>query len=724
MASDGADFAASADWFDEPMRWLQLNLVPDDVVHADIAAWQRYWRDAKVDGLTLSAAGATAFYPTAVPFHHRSEYLGERDFLGELVAAAKELDLRVLARFEPNVMSAELATAHPDWVVQRAQATSGAPVDRTLQDALRAFTGGRPTPCSSSPFYWSFVPEVMTELATRYPIDGFYANGWPQIGSSPILPGTACSCTYCRESWRARGHDEYPMQVDVDDPRWIDFVTWIQERYEQLQAMWQAHAKAIRPGLSFVCNLHGALTSGLRWDAFLRHVDLFANDAQARQWVGGGAPGVGAHALWNQACSAALLRAAVGDRPTFHIVGAWHAGYSLRRLAKEPVELRMMLAQVVARGARPWCNVAGGTIYDRRWMQPVTEYYQWHAEHEPFLRNRGSLADVGLVWSPSSMARSTGAPGPDPVAAFMGWYEALLATRAVSDVVMDDKLGALDLSRYQVLVVPSGVALDAGTAHALERFVAAGGGLVLGCGTLAPAAGNRGGEATLAGVAGVEAPSAPEGPRPNGYLDVRAAPPNALLEGLGDTDYLPAGDWLAAPHALVGASGTARYQHPLPFLADLAVVVDPPPDEPVLTSSGRCVYLGTDLDALHARHQLGDTGRLLANALRVARAGRTAAVEVDGPGMFDVQAWEQAASRTVHLVNLTNPRLYGGPVEELVTVGPLTIRIHVDATIPVTGVRLLRSGDRAAWDRADGTVTVTVPAITDFEVVALELDSD
>lgn len=30
----------------------------------------------------------------------------------------------------------------------------------------------------------------------------------------------------------------------------------------------------------------------------------------------------------------------------------------------------MMLAQVVAR-ARPWCNVGGGTVYDRRWMQPV-----------------------------------------------------------------------------------------------------------------------------------------------------------------------------------------------------------------------------------------------------------------------------------------------------------------------------------------------------------------
>lgn len=41
----------------------------------------------------------------------------------------------------------------------------------------------------------------------------------------------------------------------------------------------------------------------------------------------------------------------------------------------------------------------------------------------------------------------------------------------------------------------------------------------------------------------------------------------------------------------------------------------------------------------------------------------------------------------------------------------------------MTDVQLLRSGDRAAWDRVDDTVTVTVPAIDDFEVVAIEIDS-
>ena len=57
------------DWYREPMRWLPLNPVADDPLHTDVGAWQAYWLDARVEGLTISAAGATAFYPTEVRLH-------------------------------------------------------------------------------------------------------------------------------------------------------------------------------------------------------------------------------------------------------------------------------------------------------------------------------------------------------------------------------------------------------------------------------------------------------------------------------------------------------------------------------------------------------------------------------------------------------------------------------------------------------------------------------
>jgi Hypothetical glycosyl hydrolase 6 len=134
--------AGEDDWYAQPMRWLQLNLVPDDALRADVGAWKEYWRETHVEGLTVTAAGATAHYSTEVPLHPRSAYLGERDFFGELVTAAKELDIRVLARFEAFFTSEEVAEAHPDWIARREGASS-----------LSWLAAGRPSPCFNGPYF-------------------------------------------------------------------------------------------------------------------------------------------------------------------------------------------------------------------------------------------------------------------------------------------------------------------------------------------------------------------------------------------------------------------------------------------------------------------------------------------------------------------------------------------------------------------------------------------
>lgn len=409
-----SEVGGAARWFDEPMRWLQLNLTPDDVAGTDVAAWQQFWRESKVDGLTISAAGASAFYPTDLPLHIPVPGVEARDLFGELVGAAKELDIRVLARFEPNVSSRELSEAHPEWMSQplRADIVHLPGVDRRASRAfLRSVTAGRPRPCVNSPYFSDFMPMVMTEIATRYPIDGFYANGWPFIGGGPPT-GVSCACTWCLAGWRARGHEELPIDAGRDDPEWDEYLTYVQESYEEVQQLWQRHLRSIRPALTFVCNLHGSLSSGIRWDRFGESVDLYVNDTQGRLLLGPPTSGAMSGALWLQAQSTSIVHAVAGGEPVFHIVGGWHVGNPmLRRLAKEPVELAMMLAQVVGRGARPWCNVAGGIVYDRRWQSILRDFYAWHASIEPYLRNTGNGADVGILWTPEALWPDWHSPG-------------------------------------------------------------------------------------------------------------------------------------------------------------------------------------------------------------------------------------------------------------------------------------------------------------------------
>src|ERR1700758_5152921 len=73
-------------WIDKPMRWAQLTLVEDDPGKFDLAFWLDYFRRTRSDAVCLSTGGCVAFYPTVVPFHHRSQWLGDRDPFGELVA--------------------------------------------------------------------------------------------------------------------------------------------------------------------------------------------------------------------------------------------------------------------------------------------------------------------------------------------------------------------------------------------------------------------------------------------------------------------------------------------------------------------------------------------------------------------------------------------------------------------------------------------------------------
>lgn len=89
-------------WVDKPMRWAQLTLVEDDPGKFDLQFWLDYFQRTKSDAVCLSAGGCVAYYPTKIPFHHRSAWLGDRDVFGELVAGCRKLGMVVIARTDPH----------------------------------------------------------------------------------------------------------------------------------------------------------------------------------------------------------------------------------------------------------------------------------------------------------------------------------------------------------------------------------------------------------------------------------------------------------------------------------------------------------------------------------------------------------------------------------------------------------------------------------------------
>src|SRR5689334_6906968 len=96
------DAASAPSWVDKPMRWAQLTLVEDDPGKFDLQFWLAYFKRSNADAVCLSAGGCVAYYPTEVPFHHRSAWLEGRDVFGQLVAGCRKLGMVVMARTDPH----------------------------------------------------------------------------------------------------------------------------------------------------------------------------------------------------------------------------------------------------------------------------------------------------------------------------------------------------------------------------------------------------------------------------------------------------------------------------------------------------------------------------------------------------------------------------------------------------------------------------------------------
>jgi hypothetical protein len=113
---------ASPDWYDRPMRWAQIAFVEDDPGNYSPAFWLDYLRRCHVDAVCLSAGGCVAFYPTQIPLHYRSKWLGDRDTFGELLKGCRDLGMNVIARTDPHAVHQDACDAHPEWIMLTADA--------------------------------------------------------------------------------------------------------------------------------------------------------------------------------------------------------------------------------------------------------------------------------------------------------------------------------------------------------------------------------------------------------------------------------------------------------------------------------------------------------------------------------------------------------------------------------------------------------------------------
>ncbi len=684
-------------WLDGPMRWAQLAFVERDPGHYDPDFWLRYFKRIHADGALLSAGGVVAFYPTAIPLHHRSDFMGNADTLGYLVEGCKKQGMKIMLRTDPHAARQNVFDAHPDWIA----------VTPEGQKRRHWANPDLWVTCALGPYNFEFMTAIHTEIMQRFSPEGIFSNRW--------AGHDICHCEHCQQNFKTYAGLPLPQKADKLDLTYRKWTDWRTKRLRELWAVWDAAIRQQRPASRFIPNgFPDKVLTG-------KEADLFFADQQARR---------GLTAPWANGKGAKELRATLGLKP---LIGIFSVGIEEEFRWKDSVqsdaEIRVWVAEGTANGMRPCFVKFGADIFDKRWMEAVATVYEGYHKNEKYLRNTASLARVGVVYSEQTDRNYGGKPWQQRSSDHLdGMYHALIESRIPFDMVNDRLLAPDDLNQFKLLILPNIAALSEGQCRQLQAFVEAGGSLVATFETsLYDENGQQRPDFGLATLFGVSYDQKVEGPLRNSYLHLRHDAKNAqnklILKNLDDTPRI-----INAIHK-VNVKPTTTFPSPvtlIPTYPDLPMedvyprIAETDTREVYLRQigKGRVAYLPGDLDRTFWQLLNTDHGQLLNNVITWALDEEPVAT-VTGPGVIDVTVWRQARSMTVHLVNLTNPMMMKGPFRELIPVAAeVTVRGPTGATI--TGVKLLMIGQKATFKQADGKLTIAVPAILDHEIVALD----
>lgn len=704
LVSDSSDVNLMG-WYQRPMRWAQLAFVEDDPGNYDLSFWLDYFQKVHADAACLSAGGVVAFYPTEIPLHYRSRWLGTMDTFGDIVAGCRKLGMNVIARTDSHACHQDVYDAHPDWIAVDEHGNKR----RHPSDAEYWIT------CALGPYNFEFMTSVHQEIMRKYRVDGIFTNRWSGSGM--------CYCEHCQKNFRDFSGLDLPRTRDPQDPAQRQYILWNQQRLFDLWRLWNQKIREINPQSSYIANAGGGALSPLDMKTIGELAPTLFADRQGRS---------GLMAPWANGKNGKEYRATMGEKA---IVGIFSVGIEDKNRWKDSVqsgdEVRLWVADGMAQGLRPWFTKFNAKVIDRRWLPVVEEIYQWHYANESYLRNERSYARVGMVYSQQTASFYGGEKAKalveDPA---LGFYQALIEARIPFEMVHDRLLDREHIAQFRTLILPNIAALSSLQCEQIRQFQENGGNVVATYETsLYDEWGVRRQDFGLGSMFGVSFAGTVQGPMLNSYLSLQKDPATGtyhpLLAGFEDAtrivnaanqvDVKPVSQNVFSPLQIV------------PSYPDLPMeAVFPPPistHNPGVfireTGRGRVVYFPGDIDRTFWEVLDVDHAKLLRNAV-VWATNETAPVSVEGQGVVDISVWGQRNSMTVHLVNLTNPMMMKGPVREVIPISNQYLRIQIPEGRRVSHAKLLVAGKSIAFKTEQRMILLDVPSIAVHEVVALD----
>jgi hypothetical protein len=693
-------------WARKTKRWAQLTLAENDASNFDLDFWLDYLRQTKSDGICFSAGGCVAYYPTEVPFHHRSAWLGKRDIVGEVVEGCRRQGMSILLRTDPHATYDDAATAHPDWIACTAD---GKPRRHWASPEMWVT-------CALGPYNFEFMTAVHREIMLRYKPEGIFLNRWDGSGD--------CFCSHCRENFKRSTGLDIPATENPTDHAHQAFIRWRQERLYDCIDRWNATIRAIRSDSSMIPNnASGAL---IAQDAveLSRRAPMLVADRQARH---------GTVAPWIVGKTAKEYRATLGTKPNVSLFGVGlEEPYRWKDSVQENAEIRIWVLEEMAHGTRPWWSKFAATLHDRRWLPAVADIYNWAAANEHYLNHDKPIARVAIVYSQTTAWFYGGKDAQSNVEDYaLGWCGMLTETRIPFEMVHERKLTQDDLSRFRTLILPNIACLSEKQAQQLRAFVRTGGSIIATYDTsLFREDGSQREDFALGDLFGARFTGKREPRMQNSYLQLalKDTPHSPILTGFADTERIING----VSRVVVEPTATDFAEIPItliPTYPDLPMEKVYPRTSDThnsqlylreLHGGGRVAYFPFDIDRTFHETLTHDHLRLMRNVVEWS-LHEAAPFECNGPGLVDATAWRDSNAVVVHLVNLTNPMTMKGPFRDFFPIGPQTITLRMPELKNAAAAKLLVANRTVQITRSGDALHIEVPGILDHEVVAIEL---
>ncbi len=709
LTSIGTLAAGDKPWYLTMRRCGQINFNERDPLTMDADAWMDYWTSLKVDAVLLNGGGIVAFYPTEVPYHHRSEFLGTRDLFGEMVAAAKKRNLRVMARMDCNYAYEEAFKARPEWFERNRDGSA-----RKHNESPWLYKT-----CMFTTYFTDQMPAIYREINRRYPVDGFFTNGWPSTG-----PLGVCFCESCQKVFREKVGGIPPEDTDATSAVYRKYYEATMDRVAEIWKLWDGVAKEKRPDSIYVGNLGGGIRTVKSLKRLSEVAGWFNADHQGR---GGDTP------IWDCAQQGRVAQSVMKGRTITNVTGAYsNSRVVWRHMTKSPAETTLWLAQTTASGMVPWFHWLGGSPEDNRWREVGRSFFQWLAANEPHFRNRRSIANLAVLYPQSTIAFYKSGSGPGSWRGaeraqtseyLQGLYYALLEGRFLFDFVHQEDLPTAVLKKYRALLVPNAAYLRNEECEAIRRYAASGGSVLATFETSRYTEwGDPRPDFALADLFGASLAGEVVGPFGNSYMRIER--PHAITQGFEGTSLLPGAENRVPIKPLERAPLALSVVPNYPaFPPEMVYPRTPRTEEPAAifreTGASRVVYFPGDIDRTFWRSGNTDLSPLLQNAVRWVLGKQRQSVRVTGEGIVELFAWQTEAGHALHVVNYTNPNMTRGFVRRFYPIGPQKVEFDLPGGEKILSVRTLRAGQALPFDQVGQTVRFEVPTVVDYEVVAL-----